>query len=116
MNALAIAERNRIQLEAELKQKEIEEQRLVAKREQDARELSERTLKEVAKLIPPQEIRDNLHLSHPLKLESYVYKKGQFICDKCDTRGRGQVYHCEICRFDLHPDCATEYIAWKASK
>jgi len=114
--AAALAEKQRIEREAELKQQEIEEQKAIARKAQLEREKVELKLAEASKLVPPQEIHDNLHLSHPLTLESYVYKKGQWICDKCNERGKGQVYHCKICRFDLHPDCATQYIAWKERK
>jgi len=60
---------------------------------------------------PPQEVREDSH-PHPLKLLATIYK-GQYVCDKCSVRGSGQVYHCDICKFDMHPSCVQAYMAWQ---
>jgi hypothetical protein len=63
---------------------------------------------------PPEEVREENH-PHPLKLLDKIYK-GQYVCDKCQIRGSGKVYHCDICKFDMHPTCTVEYAAWQGSR
>jgi len=94
----------------EKKQQEILAQKEAA--EKEAERLREETKR---KEKPPMEVREDTH-SHPLKLVQFVYKKGQYICDKCQLRGSGQVYHCDMCKFDMHPSCTIEYAAWQGSR
>jgi len=91
-----------------------------ALKEQQTREAVEiqliKTQEYMKKSVPqPTEAQDPLH-THVLKLENFVYKKGEYICDRCNQRFSGQVYHCAGCRYDLHPDCTLAYIAWKQSQ
>ena len=32
-------------------------------------------------------------------------QRGAFRCDACGQPGRGEAWHCEPCRFDLHAQC-----------
>jgi len=116
----AALEQERLRQEADAKRIEVLAQKEAAEREQRLRaemeiEL-ERIRAEAQKKEPPSEVRDPHHTAHPLKLTSNIYKKGHYICDKCDVRGVGTVYHCAICKFDLHPTCTFEYAAWESSK
>jgi len=40
-----------------------------------------------------------------------------FSCDGCHKKGRGLLYHCtEGCNWDLHVDCAGDYVAYDAEQ
>eukprot|EP01126_Amoeba_proteus_P026972 TRINITY_DN2670_c0_g1_i3.p1 TRINITY_DN2670_c0_g1~~TRINITY_DN2670_c0_g1_i3.p1 ORF type:complete len:492 (-),score=95.86 TRINITY_DN2670_c0_g1_i3:26-1501(-) len=57
------------------------------------------------KLIPGSELPE-------LYGENRLYS-----CDGCHKRGRAWVYHCtEGCNWDLHPDCAGDYVAYDAEQ
>lgn len=51
--------------------------------------------------------------SHPLKWTPYPYGKGRYGCDGCSMQGTGPSYQCDICKYDLHPDCvAPRVMTW----
>ncbi|CAK9144779.1 unnamed protein product [Ilex paraguariensis] len=56
-----------------------------------------------------EEIQHKSHPNHPLVLlPTPPYKAdGAFTCNACFKTGTDFVYHCSICKFDLHVDCAT---------
>jgi len=82
-------------------------------------------LQELEKKIAdkPALFQDKRH-SHQLKLikaEELPVEYGEnklFKCDGCSKKGRGLVYHCteEDCTFDLHVDCAGDYVAYDAEQ
>ncbi|KAG0577391.1 hypothetical protein KC19_5G152800 [Ceratodon purpureus] len=39
-------------------------------------------------------------------LPQSLYRSGRFICNICWEEGQEEVYHCENCQFDAHPECA----------
>lgn len=39
-------------------------------------------------------------------LDVAPYPSGSFVCNRCTERLTGEVYNCEICLFDLCPNCA----------
>lgn len=44
---------------------------------------------------------------HTLRFLSVApYAPAAFVCNRCNQRGTGEVYHCETCLFDLCPSCA----------
>jgi hypothetical protein len=48
---------------------------------------------------------------HELTLQKNLYGGLGYICDSCkngERFNRGYGYHCEICQYDLHPNCALE--------
>jgi hypothetical protein len=49
------------------------------------------------------ELMDQRH-AHPLRHLSSVYA-GVYTCNGCGQEGRGKVFHCGVCDFDLHPQC-----------
>jgi len=108
----------RIETEAfQKKQEEILAQKEAAEKESERLQKESERLREEAKRKekPPVEVQEEGH-EHPLKLVTYVYKKGQYMCDKCNQRGSGQVYHCDICRFDMHPSCTVDYVTWQGTR
>ncbi|CAK9144774.1 unnamed protein product [Ilex paraguariensis] len=56
-----------------------------------------------------EEIQHKSHPNHRLVLlPTPPYKDdGAFTCNACFKTGTDLVYHCSICKFDLHVDCAT---------
>lgn len=50
------------------------------------------------------------HRNHPLTLlfhpENAWSSSSSYTCDDCGREGRGWVYNCSLCRFNLHPACA----------
>lgn len=42
---------------------------------------------------------------HELELRASVYG-GEYGCDVCNENGSGLVYHCDLCKYDVHPECA----------
>lgn len=38
-------------------------------------------------------------------LQKAPYATGYYVCDLCQERGSGSVFHCSACHFDLHPVC-----------
>lgn len=56
----------------------------------------------------PCDIRHKSHPKHPLKLlPCSPYKNGEFTCNACYGNGKGFTYHCLVCKYDLHVDCAS---------
>jgi hypothetical protein len=55
------------------------------------------------------EIMDPRH-PHALRHLSSVYQ-GIYTCNGCGQEGRGKVWHCGICDFDLHPHCTQQRFA-----
>eukprot|EP00457_Paulinella_chromatophora_P001774 gb/GEZN01001776.1/.p1 GENE.gb/GEZN01001776.1/~~gb/GEZN01001776.1/.p1 ORF type:complete len:746 (-),score=69.50 gb/GEZN01001776.1/:450-2687(-) len=49
---------------------------------------------------------------HPLTLVAHVYN-GTFVCNSCRAYGQGWVYHCALCKFDLHLYCGQRAAAVK---
>jgi len=48
---------------------------------------------------------------HELTLQTNMYGGMGFVCENCkedDVLCLGYGYHCEICQYDLHPNCALE--------
>lgn len=49
-----------------------------------------------------------LHPTIPLVLHNAApYDTRDFICDLCFKIGEGPTYHCNTCKYDLHPQCCT---------
>ncbi|KFK41231.1 hypothetical protein AALP_AA2G102500 [Arabis alpina] len=56
----------------------------------------------------PREIRHKSHPDHPLVLLfSPPYESGGFGCNACTQDGSGYVYHCSICKYDVHVGCVS---------
>ena len=51
----------------------------------------------------PEEVTIPLH-EHPLKKVPTTYL-GKYGCDACGGGGKGWVFHCDGCGFDVHPAC-----------
>ncbi|KAI3899306.1 hypothetical protein MKW92_024327 [Papaver armeniacum] len=47
------------------------------------------------------------HFTHPhiLTREAF-HQNSEFVCNACNTLGSGARYHCKLCSFDIHEDCA----------
>lgn len=56
----------------------------------------------------PSEIQHKSHPQHAFKLLGRSsYKNGEFCCNACCENGKGFVYNCLVCKYDLHVDCAS---------
>jgi len=55
----------------------------------------------------PANIRTSSH-EHELELLPKVYGGMGYGCDKCSQFGSGHVYHCDLCQYDMHPQCALD--------
>ncbi|GFQ01286.1 probable nucleoredoxin 1 [Phtheirospermum japonicum] len=55
----------------------------------------------------PKKLKILLHQKHTLTLHPKpAYPQGHYKCNACGERGKGFSYHCEMCGFDLHLNCA----------
>jgi len=119
MQAKIALDNDLLRRQTEAREAELKTHKEEVFKEQKQREEIEIQLKEYKvaskRKEQPTEVTDPLH-PHPLKLEKSVYKKGEYICDKCEKRFSGHVYHCAECRWDLHPGCALGYIAWQQAQ
>jgi len=43
---------------------------------------------------------------HELTLQTNLYGGMGYACEKCQKYGKTYGYHCGICQYDLHPNCA----------
>jgi nucleoredoxin len=55
-------------------------------------------------LAMPTSLTITEHEEHPLMKIPTVYD-GEYICNLCEQEGKGWVFHCELCQFDVHPRC-----------
>ncbi|KAH7286643.1 hypothetical protein KP509_32G016200 [Ceratopteris richardii] len=55
----------------------------------------------------PKQVSSEKH-EHPLVLTDQAYGGQIYICDDCSEQGIGWTYHCDVCGFDLHPECIGE--------
>ena len=68
--------------------------------------------------LPITRISDGDHLminlsshKHPLLVKSRdINDKIQYTCDVCFDEARGDSYHCKLCDYDLHPECARDIL------
>ncbi|XP_026444280.1 uncharacterized protein LOC113344544 [Papaver somniferum] len=54
-----------------------------------------------------QQKRTLEHFTHPHILTREAFdQNNEFVCNACNTLGSGVRYHCKLCGFDIHEDCA----------